>query len=1056
MNASRPRHTKIALLAATGSLLLITGCGDDSGTPWPPTSTDEPPAENDGDFETAHPGGSAASRGDVGADDAVDGALGATEENAGGALPPSADTATGDDVSRDIEEADIIKLEGNRLYALSQFGGLSVIDIADPSDMSLLGRFKVTATPFEMYVRDGIAMVLYNGYGEYAFDEGDDTWTFYQTSYVVAIDTSGGTPEEIGRFHIPGYISDSRIVGDALYVVAFESGYCWGCGDEPRTNLLSLDVADPRDIEQVDELSFEEREQTYTWRRSVSATNERMYIAGPSWGESDPVGSEIQVVDISDPGGDMVLGDSVVVDGEVNNRWQMDEYDGVLRVISQPMTWRADDAPPRIETFSIESSESLTALGSTAMQIPDNESLRSVRFDGERAYAITAEQMDPLFTIDLSDPEMPQQVGELEMPGWVYHMEPRGDRVLGLGFDQGNEDGGITVSLFDVNDLSAPTMIERVNFGGDWSSLPEDQDRIHKAFAVLEEYELLLVPFSGWSYDEQQDEQGIEEFCGAGRYVSGVQLIDWKDDTLQLRGVAPVYGSARRGFIEDERLLTMSDDRVESFDIDDRDQPASLDRVSLALQADQVAAQGDVVARIGQNWYTSNQTELTISSLADANSPDAGRIIELPEIQTDSCYSSSWIRDMLAAEDRVYVVYEEYRWDKEAEKDEQSTRIITVDASNPDRAEVLGVGSLDFRPSFGYGYGYGMVDTGSDLLHRGTTLIFSQASGEWEDDTDTVNVTSSIEVVDLSDPDQPDVQSVALPDSNGSTGLVLAGDLVVNSSFVQSPTDPEVVRFYLNRVDLSGDEPELLDPVSIPGSLLSYDAESERALTLEYSFDRETATPQKCYEDLGGSFEPEDGNYDYDYESTEGDCVFLRHTIHLVAIEDGKASIEDSHAFERGTLVGRTARGDDRLFIAPTTYYGGVSVGVGVAVDIAELGGDALFWGYYGYDTFESSTAPLYVLSGLSSGELSVGSIELETGQNYYGSFQRLAASGQRAVVATGFSGKLAVIDTADVEAPEVVRDVDVWGSVNDLVVSDGVAIAAMGYDGIQTIRIDD
>ena len=72
--------------------------------------------------------------------------------------------------------------------------------------------------------------------------------------------------------------------------------------------------------------------------------------------------------------------------------------------------------------------------------------------DGERAYAITFEQTDPLFTIDLSDPASPMQRGALEIPGFVYHMEPRGDRLIGLGFDQGNPDGAITVSLFDVSD----------------------------------------------------------------------------------------------------------------------------------------------------------------------------------------------------------------------------------------------------------------------------------------------------------------------------------------------------------------------------------------------------------------------------------------------------------------------------------------------------------------------------------------------------------------------------------------------------------------------------
>ena len=40
----------------------------------------------------------------------------------------------------------------------------------------------------------------------------------------------------------------------------------------------------------------------------------------------------------------------------------------------------------------------------------------------------------------------PRQAGEVEMPGWIYHLEPRGNRLIGLGYDQGNPEGSITVS----------------------------------------------------------------------------------------------------------------------------------------------------------------------------------------------------------------------------------------------------------------------------------------------------------------------------------------------------------------------------------------------------------------------------------------------------------------------------------------------------------------------------------------------------------------------------------------------------------------------------------
>jgi uncharacterized secreted protein with C-terminal beta-propeller domain len=427
--------------------------------------------------------------------------LTATEAESG--APGSDDAKTNaSDAARTIEEADIIKIEGSRLYALSQYGGLSIIDITTRDQMRLLGKKKVQAQPFEMYVRDQIVFALYNGYGEYVAGSTKGEWRWVTTSYVIAFDTTNpAAPTTIGRFSIPGTIQDSRIVGNALYVVGFESDGCWGCAEGQHTTVVSLDVSTPSAIRKVAERSYADDTATaYSWKRSISVTDKRMYIAGPEWGSNAPLGSTIQVVDISDPTGAMVDGAKISASGKIDSRWQMDEVNGVLRVISQPGDWRPSD-PPRIQTFGVASAQSVTQLANVAMTVPANETLRSVRFDGPRGYAITAVQTDPLFTIDLSNTAQPKQVGELVMPGWVYYMEPRGERVVALGYDQGNAAGALTVSLFDVSNLAAPTMLDRVNFGGNWSWLSEDQDRIHKAFQVLDAANLVLMPYSGYSYD---------------------------------------------------------------------------------------------------------------------------------------------------------------------------------------------------------------------------------------------------------------------------------------------------------------------------------------------------------------------------------------------------------------------------------------------------------------------------------------------------------------------------------------------------------------------------
>jgi len=59
-----------------------------------------------------------------------------------------------------------------------------------------------------------------------------------------------------------------------------------------------------------------------------------------------------------------------------------------------------------------------------------------VRFDGDIAYVVTYEQMDPLFSIDLSDPTNPTVMGALKIPGFSNYLHVYGEGLLfGLGMD---------------------------------------------------------------------------------------------------------------------------------------------------------------------------------------------------------------------------------------------------------------------------------------------------------------------------------------------------------------------------------------------------------------------------------------------------------------------------------------------------------------------------------------------------------------------------------------------------------------------------------------------
>jgi hypothetical protein len=392
---------------------------------------------------------------------------------------------------------------------------------------------------------------------------------------LVAVNVANpNAPAQVAAFKVPGEIADSRIVGNVLYLATFENVSCYGCAtDAPRTTVTSFDIADPLAPKQIDQIAFAGSAETY--KRSVIATKERFYVGGANAKGTSSDEGQIDVLDITDAAGHMTKGAHVTVPGPIQSRWQMDEFQGYLRVVSQVgvLTQANGTKYPDIDTFRIDSSTALVRVGHTSMDLPRQEALKTVRFDGARAYAITFAETDPLFTIDLSNPASPAQKGELVIPGWVYHLEPRGNRLIGLGLNRRDSSGNLNVSLFDVTDLSNPTMLERVSFGPTYSYsdqqitqgvMAEDQDRIQKAFRVYSDG-LIAVPYSSGTGNE----------CNSN--ASGIQLLSWTTSSLEKLANVPMTGNPRRSVRRDSdlmrELIAVSDSNVRAFRIDNKYAP---------------------------------------------------------------------------------------------------------------------------------------------------------------------------------------------------------------------------------------------------------------------------------------------------------------------------------------------------------------------------------------------------------------------------------------------------------------------------------------------------
>jgi hypothetical protein len=708
----------------------------------------------------------------------------------------------------------------------------------------------------------------------------------------------------------------------------------------------------------------------------------------------------------------------------------MDEHEGVLRVLSQWEDWR-DDSPPALETYRVNSATDITKLATLQVQLPRPEVLQSVRFDAERAYAITFEQTDPLFTFDLSDPEAPKQVGELEIPGWVYHMEPRGNRIYAIGFDDENETGALHVSLFDVEDMANPTMLQRVNFGGDWGSFSEDQDRIHKSFKLLDQHGMMVVPFSGHDWDDNS--------CNS-TYLSGIQLVDYTSDALTLRGVAPQVGRARRAFVHEDRLFGVSDDAVQSFDIENRDDIKKLDTLETARNVSTVRLVGDKVLRFGTDWWT-ERTVLDVANVSELTRPESQQSLDLSQLLADSsgeCSSYAYWGNVYTYGQFAYVERHSYSYADDQSEQRLTLLVVDVGQAKPVVIDQVQL-HLSSEPDV-YSYFSGAIQTTSALLLGITRHDYS---------ADESKIETTYKVLDVREPSHPVVVSdLKVPQSLADQGwgrlsmgcdvdmgwgwrgyyadepsALVSGDIISSSHAEALPNDTFRARYYLDRFDLSDPEnPKHLEKVNIPGRAAHFDAESGQLLSIEERVEVLDVSQDECWD--RSNSEP-DVRFHYTDDYDTGRCERVQQLMHNLTVEDQSATLQGSVALHGGDwYLNSTAVTGDRIFVR---QYQTQRV-------VEET---------YEYWTSANSRVRVFdtALNKLA---------DFEDVANAWGS---LHARGTRAF--SSEQGVLRVFDATDPDAPKSYERELLGYGCEALEVRGDTAVCAQGKKGVELIELD-
>lgn len=255
--------------------------------------------------------------------------------------------------------------------------------------------------------------------------------------------------------------------------------------------------------------------------------------------EEDPYEITTSILKISIDEGKVQYANSGEVKGQALNQFSMDEYNGNVRIVTTTNNWwRWWNTESEVKNRLFILDEDLNEISMLDGLGKPGESVQSTRFVGDYAYVVTFLNTDPFYVIDVSDPENPEKLSELEIPGFSSYLQPLNENfILGIGF--GDMDGGtsgLKISLYDVTDKSNAVEVSKVIYPYldnkyIWSSATYN----HKDLMVSLSKGIITLPYT--AYDWMSTEWN---------YQSGVIVLNVDLETGELSERAKVLHSSNQ------------------------------------------------------------------------------------------------------------------------------------------------------------------------------------------------------------------------------------------------------------------------------------------------------------------------------------------------------------------------------------------------------------------------------------------------------------------------------------------------------------------------------
>lgn len=371
-----------------------------------------------------------------------------------------------------VDEADIIKTDGEYIYILREDLSLAIVKAQGGVPQTV----SITSLPsggdgsiHEMYLEEKTLYLILTEVSSNLIEDSDTYYTKTgRSTLLLTYDISDcSSPALLGTVRQDGSYADSRKNGDFIYLFTrytpdIRSTYEDSC-IAPAVNGQTVKASDfflPESLGDtsylvISSVSADTPDKICETKVLVSGgsqfyvSQENIYIANEIYSES-PMITSLTRFHYTD--GQITGAAAGSFKGYLNNSFSMNEYNGYLRVAATSVD---DDWNEQNALYILDGA--LSQVGSIE-NLAEGEIIRSARFFGDAGYFVTFQQTDPLFSVDLSDPENPRILGELKVSGFSSYLHFYGkNQLLGIGYEADESTGaatGLKLSMFDISDRS--------------------------------------------------------------------------------------------------------------------------------------------------------------------------------------------------------------------------------------------------------------------------------------------------------------------------------------------------------------------------------------------------------------------------------------------------------------------------------------------------------------------------------------------------------------------------------------------------------------------------